>query len=157
MTRILIAEDEARIASFVEKGLTAAGFAVTAVGDGRVALAEARSGQFDLLILDIGLPGLDGFDILETLRGEGNPIAVIVLTARDSGADTVRGLELLLADLDVDQFRLRGFLLPVDGWAEGDRLLVVDDDPDARLVVRRAKRPLATLVLTHGAGGGIDG
>ncbi len=93
MTRILIAEDEARIASFVEKGLTAAGFAVTAVGDGRVALAEARSGQFDLLILDIGLPGLDGFDILETLRGEGNPIAVIVLTARDSGADTVRGLE----------------------------------------------------------------
>ena len=93
MTRILIAEDEARIASFVEKGLTAAGFAVTAVGDGRGALAEARSGQFDLLILDIGLPGLGGFDILETLRGEGNPIAVIVLTARDSSADTVRGLE----------------------------------------------------------------
>jgi Response regulators consisting of a CheY-like receiver domain and a winged-helix DNA-binding domain len=93
VTRILIAEDEARIASFVEKGLTAAGFAVTAVGDGRAALAEARSGQFDLLILDIGLPGLDGFDILETLRGEGNPIAVIVLTARDSSADTVRGLE----------------------------------------------------------------
>lgn len=93
MTRILIAEDEARIASFVEKGLTAAGFAVTAVGNGHAALAEAQSGQFGLLILDIGLPGLDGFDILETLRGEGNPIAVIVLTARDSGADTVRGLE----------------------------------------------------------------
>jgi DNA-binding response OmpR family regulator len=93
VTRILIAEDEARIASFVEKGLTAAGFAVTAVADGRAALAEAQSGQFDLLILDIGLPGLDGFDILDTLRGEGNPIAVIVLTARDSSADTVRGLE----------------------------------------------------------------
>jgi DNA-binding response OmpR family regulator len=93
VTRILIAEDEARIASFVEKGLTAAGFAVTAVTDGHAALAEAQSGQFDLLILDIGLPGLDGFDVLETLRGEGNPIAVIVLTARDSGADTVRGLE----------------------------------------------------------------
>jgi len=93
MSRILIAEDEARIASFVEKGLRAAGFAVTVTADGKAALAQAQSGQFDLLILDIGLPGRDGFDILQTLRGEGNPIAVIVLTARDSAADTVRGLE----------------------------------------------------------------
>ena len=93
MSRILIAEDEARIASFVEKGLRSAGFAVTVTADGNAALAQAQSGQFDLLILDIGLPGRDGFDILQTLRGEGNPIAVIVLTARDSGADTVRGLE----------------------------------------------------------------
>ena len=93
MSRILIAEDEARIASFVEKGLRAAGFAVTVTADGRAALAQAQSGQFDLLILDIGLPGRDGFDILQTLRGEGNPIAVIVLTARDSATDTVRGLE----------------------------------------------------------------
>ena len=93
MSRILIAEDEARIASFVEKGLRSAGFAVTVTADGKAALAQAQSGQFDLLILDIGLPGRDGFDILQTLRGEGNPIAVIVLTARDSGADTVRGLE----------------------------------------------------------------
>ncbi|MHB1171378.1 MAG: response regulator transcription factor [Lacisediminihabitans sp.] len=93
MTRILIAEDEMRIASFVEKGLRAAGFAVTVAADGRAALAEAQTGQFELMILDIGLPGLNGFDILETLRDEGNPIAVIVLTARDSAADTVRGLD----------------------------------------------------------------
>ena len=93
MSRILIAEDEMRIASFVQKGLGAAGFAVTVATDGPAALAEARSGQFDLMILDIGLPGRDGFDILQALRGEGNPIAVIVLTARDSAADTLRGLE----------------------------------------------------------------
>ena len=93
MSRILIAEDEARIASFVQKGLGAAGFAVSVATDGPAALADARSGQFDLMILDIGLPGLDGFDILQALRGEGNPIAVIVLTARDSAADTLRGLE----------------------------------------------------------------
>jgi len=93
VSRILIAEDEARIASFVEKGLRAAGFAVTVTADGQAALAQAQSGQFDLLILDVGLPGRDGFDILQTLRGEGNPIAVIVLTARDSATDTVRGLE----------------------------------------------------------------
>ena len=93
MSRILIAEDETRIASFVEKGLRAAGFAVTVTADGPAALAEAQSGQFDLMILDIGLPGRDGFDILQTLRGEANPIAVIVLTARDSATDTLRGLE----------------------------------------------------------------
>ena len=93
MSRILIAEDETRIASFVEKGLRAAGFAVTVTADGPGALAEAQSGQFDLMILDIGLPGRDGFDILQTLRGEANPIAVIVLTARDSATDTLRGLE----------------------------------------------------------------
>ena len=93
MSRILIAEDETRIASFVQKGLGAAGFAVSVAADGPAALAEAQSGQFDLMILDIGLPGRDGFDILQALRGEGNPIAVIVLTARDSAADTLRGLE----------------------------------------------------------------
>ena len=93
MSRILVAEDETRIASFVEKGLGAAGFAVTVTTDGPTALTHAQSGQFDLMILDIGLPGVDGFDILKTLRGEANPIAVIVLTARDSAADTLRGLE----------------------------------------------------------------
>jgi len=93
MSRILVAEDEARIASFVEKGLHAAGFAVTVVADGPGALAEAQTGQFDLMILDVGLPALDGFEILQTLRGEGNPIAVIMLTARDSAADTLHGLE----------------------------------------------------------------
>src|SRR5680860_751508 len=93
MTRILISEDEARIGSFIEKGLRAAGFAVTIAVDGRAALAEAETGQYDLMVLDVGLPGLDGFDILETLRGEGNRIAVIMLTARDSADDTLRGLE----------------------------------------------------------------
>jgi DNA-binding response OmpR family regulator len=93
VSRILIAEDEARIASFVEKGLRAAGFAVTVSADGRDALAQAQTGQFDLMILDVGLPGRDGFDILRTLRGEANPIAVIMLTARDSAADTLHGLE----------------------------------------------------------------
>ena len=93
MTRILIAEDETRIAAFVEKGLRAAGFAVTVAADGQSALAQAQTSQFDLMVLDVGLPGLSGFDILEILRGEGNPIAVIVLTARDSAADILVGLE----------------------------------------------------------------
>jgi DNA-binding response OmpR family regulator len=124
VTRILIAEDESRIASFVEKGLSAAGFAVTAVTDGRAALSEAQSGQYDLLILDIGLPGIDGFGILETLRGEGNPIAVIVLTARDSGADTVRGLENGANDYMAKPFRFDELLARV-------RLRLQDTRPEA--------------------------
>ena len=93
MSRILVAEDETRIASFVEKGLVAAGFVVTVTTDGTTALAQAQTGQFDLMILDVGLPGRDGFDILHTLRGEGNTIAVTVPYARGSAADTLRGLE----------------------------------------------------------------
>ena len=124
MTRILIAEDETRIASFVEKGLRAAGFAVTVADDGRAALAQAQTGQFDLMILDVGLPGRDGFDILETLRGEGNPIAVIVLTARDSAADTVRGLEGGANDYMSKPFRFDELLARV-------RLRLKDAQPES--------------------------
>lgn len=113
MSRILIAEDESRIAAFVEKGLRASGFAVTIAADGRAALAEAQTGQYDLMILDVGLPDRNGFEILETLRGEGNQIAVIVLTARDSAADTVRGLESGANDYMSKPFRFDELLARV--------------------------------------------
>jgi len=91
--RILVIEDEPRIASFVAKGLRSAGFTPTTVGDGQEGLDHALSGEFDLAILDIGLPTLDGFALLEQLRGAGSKLPVIALTARDSVSDTVRGLE----------------------------------------------------------------
>jgi len=93
VNRILIAEDEQRIASFVEKGLRANGFTPTVVGDGPSALAHALSGDFDLLVLDIGLPGMDGFTVLRRLRESRGSIPIIILTARDSVTDTVAGLE----------------------------------------------------------------
>lgn len=93
MARILIVEDEERIASFVAKGLHAEGHRVVAVGDGHQGLDHALSGSFDLVILDIGLPGLSGFEVLHQLRGQGSTVPVIVLTARDSAADTVSALE----------------------------------------------------------------
>ena len=93
MSRVLIAEDEPRIAAFVEKGLRANGFATAVVGDGLTALDRARSGEFDLVVLDIGLPVLDGFAVLRALRAERCSVPVIVLTARDSVQDTVAGLE----------------------------------------------------------------
>lgn len=93
MTRILIAEDEPRIASFVEKGLRAGGFTTMVVGDGRSAASLARSEDFDLLVLDLGLPGLDGHEVLAEIRGRGETIPVIILTARRGVSDTVAGLE----------------------------------------------------------------
>ena len=93
MSRILIAEDEARIASFLEKGLRANGFATEIASDGEEALRLARSGGFDLLVLDLGLPGKDGFDVLRELRAVDRSLPVIILTARGSARDTVAGLE----------------------------------------------------------------
>jgi DNA-binding response OmpR family regulator len=92
VTAILIAEDEQRIASFVSKGLRSAGFETTAVGDGREALGQALSGRYDLMLLDVGLPGMDGFQVLERLRSSEVELPVIMLTARTSTADTVTGL-----------------------------------------------------------------
>ncbi|TDE58172.1 response regulator transcription factor [Nonomuraea mesophila] len=93
MNRILIAEDESRIASFVEKGLRANGFVTAVVGDGVAAYDLACGGGFDLLILDIGLPLSDGFTVLRRLRESRVTMPVIILTARDSVSDTVAGLE----------------------------------------------------------------
>jgi len=90
---ILIVEDEARISRFVEKGLRAAGFSTTVVADGLSALDQATSEQFDLIVLDVGLPRMDGFTVLATLRRMGNTVPVIMCTARDSVTDTVAGLE----------------------------------------------------------------
>ncbi len=93
MSHILIVEDEKRIASFLVKGLSAAGYRTTAVGNGPSALHVARSGECDLIVLDIGLPGMDGLTVLRTLRSEGSPLPVVILTANDTVAGTVAGLE----------------------------------------------------------------
>jgi DNA-binding response OmpR family regulator len=92
VNRILIAEDEARIASFLEKGLRGAGFTTSVVGDGTVAASAARSEDFDLLILDLGLPGKDGQEVLREIRARGDRLPVLILTARSGVADTVAGL-----------------------------------------------------------------
>ncbi|MFG1622085.1 response regulator transcription factor [Kribbella sp. NPDC049227] len=93
MNRILIAEDEERIASFVERGLRSNGFITTVVADGETAYQEGVSGGYDLLILDIGLPRVDGFTVLRRLREARVTMPVVILTARDSVRDTVAGLE----------------------------------------------------------------
>lgn len=98
MNRILLVEDEERISSFLTKGLKAQGFTPTAVSDGPSGLDYALTGDFDLVVLDIGLPGLDGFTVLSRIQSEHPELPVIVLTARDSVTDTVAALEGGAAD-----------------------------------------------------------
>lgn len=94
MNRVLIAEDEPRIAAFLEKGLRAAGYVTTVVANGVDAAGYARGDDFDLMILDLGLPGQDGLAVLAQLRARGERLPVIVLTARDAVPDRVTGLDL---------------------------------------------------------------
>src|SRR6478609_10564560 len=93
MTTILIVEDEPRIAAFVSRGLESAGYETVVVEDGADGLAAALSGDSDLVLLDVGLPTIDGFEVLRELRARGSAIPVIMLTARSSTRDTVEGLD----------------------------------------------------------------
>ncbi|MBD2091251.1 response regulator transcription factor [Microcoleus sp. FACHB-1515] len=93
MNRILIAEDEARIAAFLEKGLRSNSFTTAIAKNGHEAIAMAHSSDFDLLILDLGLPGKDGWQVLEEVRGRGEDLRIIILTAQDEVDDTVTALE----------------------------------------------------------------
>lgn len=111
--RILIVEDEERISSFVAKGLKAHGFTPTVVSDGVSGLDYAVSGEFDLVVLDIGLPGMDGFSVLERLTEDRPGLPVIVLTARDSVADTVAVLEGGAADYMAKPFKFDELLARV--------------------------------------------
>jgi DNA-binding response OmpR family regulator len=90
----LIIEDENRIASFIKSGLESHGYQVDVVNDGIEALHWAKYSSPDLILLDIGLPGKSGIEILNELRGTGDNVPVIILTARDSVSDRVSGLEL---------------------------------------------------------------
>jgi two-component system, OmpR family, copper resistance phosphate regulon response regulator CusR len=113
MSRILIVEDEARIASFLEKGLRANGFTTEVAMDGSEALQRVRTGTFDLLILDLGLPDIDGFEVLRELRNSGAHMPVVILTARGDVRATVAGLEGGADDYITKPFRFEELLARV--------------------------------------------
>jgi DNA-binding response OmpR family regulator len=93
VSRILIVEDESRLASFLERGLRSNGYAPKVVEDGQSALLHADDRDFDLMILDLGLPDVDGMDVLRRIRSRGDKLPVIILSARDDSEDMVEGLD----------------------------------------------------------------
>ena len=153
MTRILIAEDEERIVSFLEKGLRSSGYVTTAVFTGTDALAYARDDDFDLLILDLGLPGIDGQEVLRQVRARGDRLPVIILTARDGVGDTVTSLENGADDYVTKPFRFEELLARVrvrlrDGSAVGETTVVTHGGLTLDLRTRRAAREGRTVELT---------
>jgi DNA-binding response OmpR family regulator len=127
--RILIVEDDASLALLLRDNLTYEGFVVECVGDGRDALASAHAVRPDLVLLDLTIPGLDGFQVCHSLSAAPDRLPIIMLTARAQPHDKIRGLEL-----GADDYVTKPFML--------DELL-------ARIhaVLRRTSRPLEVLTL----------
>ena len=107
MQHILVVDDEPAIVTVVRERLEREGFAVQAVASGEEALAGVDTAPPDLIVLDVMLPGIDGFEVLRRLRGAGHKVPVIVLTARDEDVDKIVGLELGADDYLVKPFNPR--------------------------------------------------
>ncbi|MGC9269785.1 heavy metal response regulator transcription factor [Acidiphilium sp.] len=102
--KLLIIEDEIKTAGFLKKGLEENGFSIDIAEDGGIGASLARQGDYDLIILDVMLPGLDGWSVLQALRRRRDLTPVLFLTARDNVADRVHGLELGADDYIVKPF-----------------------------------------------------
>jgi two-component system, OmpR family, response regulator QseB len=123
--RLLLVEDDAMIGESVRKGLRQDGFTVDWVQDGRSGESALDSGVHDLLLLDLGLPGKQGLDVLKSLRRKGNAIPVLILTARDAVPDRVAGLnagadDYLVKPFDLEELtaRIHALLRRKDGRAD---------------------------------------
>ena len=92
--RLLVVEDEAKLARFIEQGLTEESFIVDVARDGEEALERAMRTSYDLVILDLMLPGMDGFSVCRALRASGSDTPILILSARGVVRDRVKGLEL---------------------------------------------------------------
>jgi two-component system alkaline phosphatase synthesis response regulator PhoP len=157
--RVLLVEDEASLVVTLSDRLTAEGYAVEAVGDGAAAVERALEESFDVMLLDVALPGKNGFDVCRELRRKGSGVPILMLTARGELADRVVGLKLGADDYLVKPFEVLELLARIeallrrgpsgpretaDGYAFGD----VRMDFRAALAYRAGK-PLALSALEY--------
>ena len=142
MSRILIVEDERGLSSFLEKGLGSRGYSTKVVEDGASGIAIATDEDFDLVILDLGLPDIDGLSVLRELRRRGERMPVIILTARDDLSDKIEGLDAGGDDYVTKPFKLEELLARVrvrlrDG-GEGEQMVLESGGITLDLRTRRA-------------------
>jgi two-component system OmpR family response regulator len=150
--RLLIVEDDATIADFVARGLTEAGFAVDVAGDGARGLELAASGTYDVAIIDVMLPEIDGLTLIDRVRARGVRTPVLILSARRAVDDRVRGLQAGGDDYLTKPFafaellaRVQALIRRSTGATEPTRLTVADLTLD--LLTRRAERAGRALDL----------
>jgi two-component system, OmpR family, copper resistance phosphate regulon response regulator CusR len=153
--RLLVVEDEAKLAQYLHKGLTENGHVVDVARDGIEGRRLATGGEYDLVLLDVMLPGVDGFGVLQSLRGEGRKTPVLMLTARDKVEDRVLGLERGADDYLVKPFAFSELLARVNALlrrgASGSAPSATElrlADLTLDLVARRAMRAQQRLDLT---------
>ena len=151
--KILIVEDEAKTGDYLKQGLSEAGFVVDLARDGMDGLHLASTGDYDLLVLDVMLPGINGWQVLEALRRNNTVTPVLFLTAKDRVEDRVKGLELGADDYLVKPFafsellaRVRTLLRRGKGGSETNTLRTADLELD--LLRRRVTRAGQRIELT---------
>lgn len=142
MSRILIVEDERGLSSFLEKGLGSRGYTTKVIDDGATAITIATDEDFDLVILDLGLPDVDGLSVLRELRRRGERMPVVILTARDDLSDKIEGLDAGGDDYVTKPFKLEELLARVrvrlrDG-GESERMVLESGEITLDLRTRRA-------------------
>lgn len=150
--KILVVEDESKTAAYLRKGLTENGFVVDVAAEGESGLHKAMTGGFDLVILDVMLPGRDGWSVLADMRGAGKQTPVLLLTARDSVPDRVKGLELGADDYLVKPFAFSELLARVRSILRRGPVRLAEvaqiGDLELDLARHRAIRAGQRLVLT---------
>lgn len=149
--RILLIEDDQRIAQSISLGLSRKGFDVAIAYDGTLGVRQASAGGFDLLLLDINLPGLNGFEVCRTLRQQGNPVPILMLTALGEVDDKVEGLDRGADDYLVKPFDFRELLARIHALLRRRHVgpeaaeLLREADLEVNLAaktVRRGERPI---------------
>ncbi|MDN7142185.1 MULTISPECIES: heavy metal response regulator transcription factor [Pseudomonas] len=151
--KLLVAEDEPKAGAYLQQGLAEAGFTVDRVLSGTDALQHALSESYDLLILDVMMPGLDGWEVLRMVRAAGKDVPVLFLTARDGVDDRVKGLELGADDYLIKPFAFSELLARVRtllrrGISSSAQTTMKMADLEVDLLKRRATRNGKRIDLT---------